>query len=223
MEVTTEAMEEATVEANMADMAEANMEAITEVIMEQHGRQNKYSKSSVFVPNDWDFKSTKGGMTELISRVAQQIDKQFIGSEYGGGGHGSVHGSKYGKGSKSHKGMHDSMVSVAHDPFGMFMPGGLGFMNRHDGHARVGKKSVPTICPRCDKQVITLVKRRPDSTNVIATVGAVALGVIFKMPKTLLPLALLPMQLKSLHKTTHYCPRCNFKLGKHIKISIPVD
>ncbi|KAJ2753118.1 hypothetical protein GGI19_003363 [Coemansia pectinata] len=116
-----------------------------------------------------------------------------------------------------------SMVSIAHDPHGMFKSDGRGFMGHSGARARVGSKSVPTICPRCQSQIVTLVKRRPDAKNALATAGAVALSLILDVPKALLPLALLPMQLKSLHKISHYCPRCNYKLGKNIKISIPMD
>ncbi|KAJ1823847.1 hypothetical protein LPJ60_001227 [Coemansia sp. RSA 2675] len=116
-----------------------------------------------------------------------------------------------------------SVVSIAHDPHGMFKSDGHGFKNRSGARARIGSKSVPTICPRCQSQIVTLVKRRPDAKNVVATAGAVALSLILDVPKALLPLALLPMQLKSLQKISHYCPRCNYKLGKNIKISIPMD
>ncbi|KAJ2873322.1 hypothetical protein GGH93_003306 [Coemansia aciculifera] len=134
-------------------------------------------------------------VADLVARVAQHVDKQFT----------------------------KSMVSIAHDPHGMFKSDGRGFMGHSGARARVGSKSVPTICPRCQSQIVTLVKRRPDAKNALATAGAVALSLILDVPKALLPLALLPMQLKSLHKISHYCPRCNYKLGKNIKISIPMD
>ncbi|KAJ2400354.1 hypothetical protein GGF41_007944, partial [Coemansia sp. RSA 2531] len=156
---------------------------------------SKYSKSSIFVPNDWHFQNNKAGVADLVARVAQHVDKQFT----------------------------KSMVSIAHDPHGMFKSDGRGFMGHSGARARVGSKSIPTICPRCQSQIVTLVKRRPDAKNALATAGAVALSLILDVPKALLPLALLPMQLKSLHKISHYCPRCNYKLGKNIKISIPMD
>ncbi|KAJ2012523.1 hypothetical protein GGH91_001893 [Coemansia sp. RSA 2671] len=160
-----------------------------------HKDYSKYSKSSVFVPNDWNFQNNKAGVADLVARVAQHVDKQFT----------------------------KSVVSIAHDPHGMFKSDGHGFKNRSGARARIGSKSVPTICPRCQSQIVTLVKRRPDAKNVVATAGAVALSLILDVPKALLPLALLPMQLKSLQKISHYCPRCNYKLGKNIKISIPMD
>ncbi|KAJ2062351.1 hypothetical protein GGI17_002469 [Coemansia sp. S146] len=139
--------------------------------------------------------ATMEDMAVAIARVAQHVDKQFT----------------------------KSMVSIAHDPHGMFKSDGRGFMGHSGARARVGSKSIPTICPRCQSQIVTLVKRRPDAKNALATAGAVALSLILDVPKALLPLALLPMQLKSLHKISHYCPRCNYKLGKNIKISIPMD
>ncbi|KAJ2735901.1 hypothetical protein IW152_001199 [Coemansia sp. BCRC 34962] len=160
-----------------------------------HKDYSKYSKSSVFVPNDWNFQNNKAGVADLVARVAQHVDKQFT----------------------------KSVVSIAHDPHGMFKSDGHGIMSRSGARARIGSKSVPTICPRCRSQIVTLVKRRPDAKNVVATAGAVALSLILDVPKALLPLALLPMQLKSLQKLSHYCPRCNYKLGKNIKISIPMD
>ncbi|KAJ2836357.1 hypothetical protein FBU31_001393 [Coemansia sp. 'formosensis'] len=135
------------------------------------------------------------GVADLVARVAQHVDKQFT----------------------------KSVVSIAHDPHGMFKSDSRGHKSHSGARARIGSKSVPTVCPRCQSQIVTLVKRRPDAKNVVATAGAVALSLIFDIPKALLPLALLPMQLKSLHKTSHYCPRCNYKLGKNIKISIPMD
>ncbi|KAJ2056274.1 hypothetical protein IW146_002726 [Coemansia sp. RSA 922] len=162
---------------------------------DKHKDYSKYSKSSIFVPNDWHFQNNKAGVADLVARVAQHVDKQFT----------------------------KSMVSIAHDPHGMFKSDGRGFMGHSGARARVGSKSIPTICPRCQSQIVTLVKRRPDAKNALATAGAVALSLILDVPKALLPLALLPMQLKSLHKISHYCPRCNYKLGKNIKISIPMD
>ncbi|KAJ2496132.1 hypothetical protein IWW47_003859 [Coemansia sp. RSA 2052] len=174
---------------------------------DRHKDYSKYSKSSIFVPNDWHFQNTKAGVADLITRVAQHVDKQFTKSEYGGN-----HGMRY----------NGSMVSIAHDAHGMFKDG-KGSKGHSNARARVGSKSVPTICPRCQSQILTHIKRRPDAKNVIATAGAVALSLILKVPTPLLPLALLPMQLKSLHKISHYCPKCNYKLGKNIKISIPMD
>ncbi|KAJ2259353.1 hypothetical protein GGI01_003713 [Coemansia sp. RSA 376] len=142
-----------------------------------------------------DMAAEEAGVADLVARVAQHVDKQFT----------------------------KSMVSIAHDPHGMFKSDGRGFMGHSGARARVGSKSIPTICPRCQSQIVTLVKRRPDAKNALATAGAVALSLILDVPKALLPLALLPMQLKSLHKISHYCPRCNYKLGKNIKISIPMD
>ncbi|KAJ2459434.1 hypothetical protein GGI03_005551, partial [Coemansia sp. RSA 2337] len=181
-------------EATMEDMA-AEEVTMEDMAAEEHKDYSKYSKSSIFVPNDWHFQNNKAGVADLVARVAQHVDKQFT----------------------------KSMVSIAHDPHGMFKSDGRGFMGHSGARARIGSKSIPTICPRCQSQIVTLVKRRPDAKNALATAGAVALSLILDVPKALLPLALLPMQLKSLHKISHYCPRCNYKLGKNIKISIPMD
>ncbi|KAJ2096343.1 nuclear cap binding complex subunit [Coemansia sp. S100] len=211
--IVADIMEATLVGASMGDLMEVSMEdmVVEEATMEdtaaegvtmedmagrdKHKDYSKYSKSSIFVPNDWHFQNNKAGVADLVARVAQHVDKQFT----------------------------KSMVSIAHDPHGMFKSDGRGFMGHSGARARVGSKSIPTICPRCQSQIVTLVKRRPDAKNALATAGAVALSLILDVPKALLPLALLPMQLKSLHKISHYCPRCNYKLGKNIKISIPMD
>ncbi|KAJ2776195.1 hypothetical protein GGI15_004923, partial [Coemansia interrupta] len=54
---------------------------------------------------------------------------------------------------------------------------------------------------------MTLVQQRPGAPHLVATVGAVALGLFLKAPKALLPLAMLPMQMKTLHPAVHFCPK----------------
>ncbi|KAJ2847659.1 hypothetical protein IWW36_003744 [Coemansia brasiliensis] len=148
----------------------------------------------------------------------------------GHGAHGGMgmggHGAHGGMGAHSRPAMHPaaSMVSVAHDPYGLFgYPGNISRMNLAHGRAQFSSKSVPTTCPRCKHDIMTLVRRRPNALNVAASAGAVVAGVIFKLPMAMLPLAMLPLQVKALQPKIHYCPRCNYKLGKNVKITVPFD
>ncbi|KAJ2731128.1 hypothetical protein H4R23_003150 [Coemansia sp. Cherry 401B] len=84
-------------------------------------------------------------------------------------------------------------------------------------------KSVPTTCPRCKHEIMTLVRRRPNALNIAASASALVAGLVFKLPPTLLPLAMLPLQVKALQPKIHYCPRCNYKLGKNVKITVPLE
>ncbi|KAJ2647189.1 hypothetical protein IWW40_004871 [Coemansia sp. RSA 1250] len=142
----------------------------------------------------------------------------------GMGGHGA-HGGM-GMAAHSRPGMHPaaSMISVAHDPYGMFgYPGNISRMNLAHGRAQFSSKSVPTTCPRCKHDIMTLVRRRPNALNIAASAGAVVAGVIFKLPMAMLPLAMLPLQVKALQPKIHYCPRCNYKLGKNVKVTVPIE
>ncbi|KAJ2450856.1 hypothetical protein EV183_003992 [Coemansia sp. RSA 2336] len=142
----------------------------------------------------------------------------------GMGGHGA-HGGM-GMAAHSRPGMHpaSSMVSIAHDPYGMFgYPGNISRMNLAHGRAQFSSKSVPTTCPRCKHDIMTLVRRRPNALNIAASAGAVVAGVIFKLPMAMLPLAMLPLQVKALQPKIHYCPRCNYKLGKNVKVTVPLE
>ncbi|KAI9505581.1 hypothetical protein GGI25_000921 [Coemansia spiralis] len=211
---------------------------------QQHLNKSKYGKSSIFVPADWEMDSSKAGFANLIARIFAYLDYQYsstdhmpyphhmgighmahvgpMGNHYG---RASGLGSRYGL-SGSHHSFHPAAahgVSIASDPHGLFSYANMSRMNMSRGHMRFSSKSVPTICPRCQGEIMTLVKRRPDGVNVTATVAALVFGIIFKAPKALLPLTLLPLQMKSLYSCVHYCPRCNYKLGKNIRIYIPME
>ncbi|KAJ1646085.1 hypothetical protein LPJ64_002412 [Coemansia asiatica] len=199
-----------------------------------HGHRFKnFSKSSIFVPPEWEVKNTRSGFTNLIANVFKAIDRRIYPHEphayYGYPRHGN-HGHGYYDHHSRHR-YHDlshsyysqpSTVLISDDKHGMFSHSRV-HMPFHRGYAHVSSKSVPTECPRCKKQIMTLVKQSPGAPHLIATVGAVALGLIFKAPKALLPIAMLPMQMKSLHPAVHYCPKCNFKLGKNVQIVVPTD
>ncbi|KAJ2271849.1 hypothetical protein GGH14_003457 [Coemansia sp. RSA 370] len=145
---------------------------------------------------------------------------------HGMGGHGMGGHSAMGMGGHGRPGMHPaaSMVSIAHDPHGMFShPSNMSRMHMGHGRAHFSSKSIPATCPRCKHDIMTLVRRRPNVLNVAASTGAVVAGLIFKLPVALLPLAMLPLQVKALQPKVHYCPRCNYKMGKNVKISVPFD
>ncbi|KAJ1893522.1 hypothetical protein LPJ66_005702 [Kickxella alabastrina] len=111
-------------------------------------------------------------------------------------------------------------VIISNDNHGMFSHS-MSRMNFHRGHARISSESVSTTCPRCKKNINTLVKQRPGALHILATAGAMALGLACNA-QALLPLAMLPMQLKSLHPAVHYCPICNYKMGKNVRLTVPM-
>ncbi|KAJ2519360.1 hypothetical protein H4217_002733 [Coemansia sp. RSA 1939] len=199
--------------------------------------------SSLFVPADWNFDSSKAGFANLIARIFTSIDHQYNSMEHlpmyshHGAAYGAMHrpanmmgrpngmGSHYAP-SVSHHSFHPAAahgVSIASDPHGLFSLANMARLNASHGHARFSSKSTPTVCPRCKCNIMTLVKRRPDGVNITATAAAVIFSLIFKLPKALLPLTFLPLQLRSLQPCIHYCSFCNYKLGKNIRVYIPVE
>ncbi|KAJ2090864.1 hypothetical protein IW138_002267 [Coemansia sp. RSA 986] len=195
-------------------------------------KRSKYGISSLFVPADWNLDSSKAGFANFLARIFTNIDYQYNSMDHlPMHGIGSVMGHPGGLGSHyapsaSHHSLHPAAahaVSVVSDPHGMFSLGNMARMGMSRGHARFSSKSIPTICPRCKKRIMTLVKRRPDGVNITATAAAVICGLLFKVPKALLPLTLLPLQMTSLQPCIHYCPACNYKMGKNVRVYIPVD
>ncbi|KAJ2708678.1 hypothetical protein H4R19_004632, partial [Coemansia spiralis] len=207
------------------------------------GGYGRYSRSSIFVPTDWNLDGTKPGFVDFIGRVVRQLDHQYTSDPgpaasmhphphhhhpHGGPGGHSYHSGYQPRHGGGHGGGHGyypaaSMVSIAHDPHGVFAhPGNISRTQMSHGHAHFSSKAVPTTCPRCKHDIMTLVRRRPNALNVAASAGALAAGVMFKLPMALLPLAMLPLQVKALQSKTHYCPRCNYKLGKNVKIALPL-
>ncbi|PIA14922.1 hypothetical protein COEREDRAFT_9786 [Coemansia reversa NRRL 1564] len=182
---------------------------------------SRFSRSSIFVPTDWNFDGTSTGLAGFVGRVVRHLDRQYTSES---GMISGAHQHQYGRHSSGY-GMHPgaSMVSIAQDPHGMFSQGGMSRMNLGHGRASISSKSVPTVCPRCSAEIMTLVKRRPNALNVIASTGAVVAGLVLKLPVALLPLAMLPLQVRALHPKVHYCPRCMYKLGKNVKLAIPLD
>ncbi|KAJ2382248.1 hypothetical protein GGI05_005713, partial [Coemansia sp. RSA 2603] len=189
-----------------------------------HGSQYRnVSRSSIFVPQDWEVSNTKSGFTNLIANVFRSIDRRlhpresyehYDGHRYGHHGYYGHHGHHrypyYGH--QSHHDLshsyysHPGSVLISDDSYGMFSHS-RSHMPFHRGYAHVSSKSVPTECPRCKRQIMTLVQQRPGAPHLVATVGAVALGLFLKAPKALLPLAMLPMQMKTLHPAVHFCPK----------------
>ncbi|KAJ1646084.1 hypothetical protein LPJ64_002411 [Coemansia asiatica] len=88
-------------------------------------------------------------------------------------------------------------------------------------HAMINESSISTTCPRCQRSIWTIVRRQMGGKNLLATAALAAIGIVTSAPATLLPLALTALELNSLKRKVHYCPRCNYKMGKHVTISIP--
>ncbi|KAJ2847658.1 hypothetical protein IWW36_003743 [Coemansia brasiliensis] len=80
---------------------------------------------------------------------------------------------------------------------------------------------VATKCPRCKESVMTVIKRHTGGKNIAATAAVAAAGVAVNAPATLLPLALAVLDLGSLKRKAHHCPYCDYKMGKHVTITIP--
>ncbi|KAJ1861243.1 hypothetical protein LPJ73_001072 [Coemansia sp. RSA 2703] len=131
-----------------------------------------------------------------------------------GPGHGYGHG-----GGPPHRTPNMSRVSVIDDRASMFsrrwdsLPRG--------SHAMVTESSVNTKCPRCRHHVYTIVRRQTGGKNILATATLATIGIVVNAPAAILPLALTALELNSLKRKVHYCPRCNYKMGKHVTISIP--
>ncbi|KAJ2220279.1 hypothetical protein H4R99_007480, partial [Coemansia sp. RSA 1722] len=151
-----------------------------------HGHRYKnFSKSSIFVPSEWEVKNTKSGFSNLITNVFRAIDKRFHPHD-SHAYHGYPRYNHHSHGHYGHHGHHrhhnlshsyysqPSTVLISDDMHGMFSHSRL-YTPFHRGYAHVSSKSVPTECPRCKKQIMTLVKQTPGAPHLIATVGAVAL------------------------------------------------
>ncbi|KAJ2706599.1 hypothetical protein FB645_001474 [Coemansia sp. IMI 203386] len=136
------------------------------------------------------------------------------------GGHmnHSVHGHGHGAGGPPRMN-NMSRVSIVDDRASIFsrrwdtLPRG--------SHAMVNESSISTTCPRCERDIWTVVRRQTGGKNLLATAALAAVGIVANAPATLLPLALTALELNSLKRKVHYCPRCNYKMGKHVTINIP--
>ncbi|KAJ2304199.1 hypothetical protein IWW55_002548 [Coemansia sp. RSA 2706] len=82
---------------------------------------------------------------------------------------------------------------------------------------------VATRCPQCKESVMTVIKRHTGAKNIAATAAVAAAGVAVNAPATLLPLALAVLDMGSLKRKAHHCPYCDYRMGKHVTITIPRD
>ncbi|KAI7833487.1 hypothetical protein BX661DRAFT_178479 [Kickxella alabastrina] len=243
-------------------------------------------KSSVFVPQNWNFQNNTNGLINLIQGVVRAIDRNLAperpphsmqaksgmhsmathgshgqhnghgGHNNGRGGHNNGHGSHYGHGNRfedggqmnqsfrahgqgqmnqsSHGHGHSHSHSQGHNPQRVSNMSRVSiiddrasiFSRRWDAlpqgsRAVIGENSVLTNCPRCRDRVMTVVRRQIGGKNVAATAVMSIVGILVNAPAALLPLALTVLELNSLKRKVHYCPNCNYKMGKHVTISIP--
>ncbi|KAI8320089.1 hypothetical protein GQ54DRAFT_8581 [Martensiomyces pterosporus] len=177
-------------------------------VMAQPKPPKKFAQSSVFVPPNWNVDNTRAGIVGLITQVCREVDNHYC---------PSVTSSE----DAQHRNF-PSNVSVVDDPDAVFDRKKRGSRTLPTGsHASVSGSSVLAICPGCKTKVFTRVKRQTGFKNVAATAALATVGFATGAPPALMPLAAIPMQLKSLKTKVHYCPRCNFKLGKHVRIYIP--
>ncbi|KAJ2447943.1 hypothetical protein GGF42_005290 [Coemansia sp. RSA 2424] len=168
--------------------------------------------SSAFIPAEWNVDNTSAGLIGLIAEVVQALDRQYT----------------HAKDTTNKGGQHDqrtrnmSHVSVVDDRNSIFtrdirrrgpLPRG--------SHATVTNQSVSTRCPGCKHKVVTIVQRHTGGKNIAATAVVTAVGLVVSAPAVVLPLALTALSLNSLKRKVHYCPLCNYKMGKHVTITIP--
>ncbi|OMJ23399.1 hypothetical protein AYI70_g2280 [Smittium culicis] len=67
------------------------------------------------------------------------------------------------------------------------------------------------ICPNCNKNVVTSIKRKAGGKTVAAVLGV---GLVFW------PLMWVPLTMKSLKKKVHVCPYCGIDLGNEILVQV---
>ncbi|KAJ2506642.1 hypothetical protein GGI11_006601, partial [Coemansia sp. RSA 2049] len=112
-------------------------------------QRRKYGMSSLFVPADWNFDSSKAGFANLIARIFTSIDHQYNSMEHlpmyshHGAAYGAMHrpanmmgrpngmGSHYAP-SVSHHSFHPAAahgVSIASDPHGLFSLANMARLN----------------------------------------------------------------------------------------------
>ncbi|OMJ10199.1 hypothetical protein AYI69_g10341 [Smittium culicis] len=70
---------------------------------------------------------------------------------------------------------------------------------------------VNIICPNCNKNVVTSIKRKAGGKTVAAVLGV---GLVFW------PLMWVPLTMKSLKKKVHVCPYCGIDLGNEILVQV---
>ncbi|PWA00231.1 hypothetical protein BB558_003727 [Smittium angustum] len=70
---------------------------------------------------------------------------------------------------------------------------------------------VNIICPNCNQNVVTIVKKKHGAKTAFAVIGV---GIIFW------PLMWVPLVTDYFKKSTYFCPSCNTKLGKQILVQV---
>ncbi|KAJ2735902.1 hypothetical protein IW152_001200 [Coemansia sp. BCRC 34962] len=175
-------------------------------------KSRKALTSSAFIPAEWNVDNTAAGLIGLIAEIVQAIDRQYTDA----------------KDRKAKGNQHDqrtrnmSHVSIVDDRNSIFtrdtkrrgpLPRG--------SHATVTSQSVSTRCPGCKHKVVTIVQRHTGGKNIAATAVVTAVGLVVSAPAVVLPLALTALNLNSLKRKVHYCSLCNYKMGKHVTITIP--
>ncbi|KAJ1735640.1 hypothetical protein LPJ61_000435 [Coemansia biformis] len=115
----------------------------------------------------------------------------------------------------------EGRVSVIDDRHSIFSRDTLARPLPAGTRVATGDSPVATKCPQCRQNIMTVIKRHTGGKNIAATVAVAAAGVAINAPATLLPLALTVLDLGSLKRRVHHCPYCDYKMGKHVTITIP--
>ncbi|KAJ1998453.1 hypothetical protein GGI04_004997, partial [Coemansia thaxteri] len=171
-------------------------------------KPRKALASSAFIPAEWKVENTAPGLVGLITEVVQAIDRQYV--------------TVVDHGKRDQRTRNMSRVSIVDDRNSIFTrdAGRRGPLPR-GSHAVVSDHSVSTRCPGCKHKVVTVVQRHTGGKNIVATAAVAAIGFVVSAPATIVPLALTALSLNSLKRKVHYCPLCNYKMGKHVTITIP--
>ncbi|KAJ2781023.1 hypothetical protein H4R18_003117 [Coemansia javaensis] len=116
---------------------------------------------------------------------------------------------------------HDERVTIIDDQHSIFTRATLDRPLPRGTRVATGSTPIATTCPQCQQDIMTVIKRHTGAKNVAATVAVAAAGVAINAPATLLPLALTVLELGTLKRKVHHCPYCDYKMGKHVTVTIP--
>ncbi|KAJ2708677.1 hypothetical protein H4R19_004631 [Coemansia spiralis] len=115
----------------------------------------------------------------------------------------------------------DEYVGIIDDEHAVFSRGTVARSLPRGTRIVAGGTPVATRCPQCRHHIMTVIQRHTSAKNIAASVAVAAAGVAINSPATLLPLALTVLDLSSLKRKVHHCPYCDYRLGRHITITIP--
>ncbi|KAJ1779964.1 hypothetical protein IW139_003341 [Coemansia sp. RSA 353] len=192
----------------------------------EYQRSRGLQENGAHHPNSYDneYQYNHGMQQEYEAPYANPYDNGYqhsrgVQHDYGPGSHDS--GRQRSRGLRDAAASHVNVIDDRHSVFSMettrkrVLPRGT--------RAVTSDAPVATKCPRCKESIMTVIKRHTGGKNIAATAAVAAAGVAVNAPATLLPLALAVLDLGSLKRKAHHCPYCDYRMGKHVTITIPRD